>query len=136
MVPSRIVELEASPGDRVTLSVHARTIEDHRTGEHLSIAGWVMAGVGLALEVGALAVNSNSQAQPILLWSGVGAAGATIGLAISSYVLLQPTGLGQSVMASVRAASGVDAWKRLPVWREPEAGQVRATNIPVFTTTF
>jgi hypothetical protein len=139
ILASRGIELEASPGERVVLDVNAKTYDDHKTGERLTIAGWVVAGVGLALEVGALSINSDSSAEPVLLWSGVGAAGAAVALAISSYIMLQPTGVSQSVQAApvTNAPRAGEPWTRLPVWREAApAGAARATTIPLFSTSF
>jgi hypothetical protein len=100
--------------------VSAKSYEDHRTGQRLSIAGYVAGAVGLGLEIGALAVNSSSEAEPVLLWSGVGTAVAAVALAISSYILLQPTDLSQS-SATHASREATAPWRRLPAW------QARAT---------
>ncbi len=141
MVPSRTVELEAAPRDRVTLDVSVRTNGDHRTGDGLYVASWIAAGVGLALGAGALAVDSSSTAEPILLWSGIGVEGAMVAMAITSYVLLQPTGLSQSVTKPEpgKGARGADTWTRLPVWRDvtgAREGAPRMTTVPILFTSF
>jgi len=139
MMSSRVVELEASPGDRVVLDVNVRTNAEHETGEGLRIAGWIAAGVGLALEATALAVDPSSAAQPYLEWGGIGAAAATIALAISAYVTLQPSGLSQSsaTPAPARAARGPSPWTRLPSWREAEGVVApKPTTVPLFSATF
>jgi hypothetical protein len=115
---SRELELEANPGDRVVLDVNVRTVAEHRTAERLTIAGYIAGAVGLGLEIGALAVNSDT-AQEALLWSGAGAAVAAITLAITSYVMGQPSGLSQasaSPMSGPPAALGpaLPPWKAIP----------------------
>ena len=141
MVPSRTVELEAAPRDRVTLDVNVKTTGDHRTGEGLYVASWVAAGAGLALGAAALAMDPNSTAEPILLWSGIGVEGAMVAMAITSYVLLQPSGLSQSVAKPElpRVAGGPDVWTRLPVWRDvagAREGVPKMTTVPIFSTSF
>jgi hypothetical protein len=141
MVPSRTVELEAAPRDRVTLDVGVRTTGDHRTGEGLYVASWVAAGVGLALGAGALAMDPSSTAEPILLWSGIGVEGAMVAMAITSYVLLQPSGLSQSVTRPEpgRVGGGPDTLTRLPIWREANTSSLsapRVTTVPIFSTSF
>lgn len=133
LAPSRLLELEANPGDRVVVDVNARTYEQHRTGDHLILTSYIAGAVGLGLEIGALSVDASSPAQPALVWSGVGAAALAIACTISGYILLQPTGLSQS---SVTAGAPVS---RLPVWREVDPasrGAARVTNVPLFSTTF
>jgi hypothetical protein len=99
IVGSHEIELEAAPGDKVVLNVHARTLEQHRTAENLVIGSYVAGGVGLACEVGAFTVNTDP-AQTALIVSGVGAAAVGLALVITSFVLGQPTGLSQSVSGS------------------------------------
>jgi len=159
VVPSRTLELEATPGDSVDLDVTVKTNDDHRTGERLIISSYVAAAVGLGLEVTALSIDSSSNAQPVLLWGGVGAAAAAIAFTISGYILQQPTGLSQSsvthtpragltpstrvrdlpfALVSAPAASAGAGSVRLPVWRSAETSTppVPLLSIPVFSTTF
>jgi hypothetical protein len=124
IMPSRELELEASPSDRVTLDVNVRSLAQHRTAERLTIAGYVLGAAGLGLEIAALAIDSSSGAEPVLLWSGAGAAVAAISLTITSYVLGQPTGVSQS-----RAALQVSASASGPPLP-------RTTGIPLLTMPF
>jgi hypothetical protein len=129
LAPSRILELEANPGDRVVVDVTPRTFDEHRTGDRLIITSYIAGAVGLGLEIGALSIDPSSPAQPALLWTGVGAAALAIGCTIGGYVLLQPTGLSQSEVTPGRVA----------VWRDVDPlgrGMPRPTNVPLFTTTF
>jgi hypothetical protein len=140
MVPSGGLELEARPGDTVVLDVNARTYEQQRTGRRLTITGYIAGAVGLGLEVGALAVDSSSDAQPVLLWAGVGAAALAIACTISSYILLEPTNLSQSSASPTapRVARETNPWARLPVWRESDGarGAAPTTNMPLFSLRF
>jgi hypothetical protein len=141
MQPSRPVDLEAAPRDRAVLDISVRTNDQHRTGDRLYVASWVMAGVGLALGAGALAVDPSSEAQPVLMWSGIGAEAAMVAMAITSHVLSQPTGISQSVSpADPRgAAPGGGSWARLPTWHDSAALGVlapRATVVPLLSTSF
>jgi hypothetical protein len=139
IVWSREVELEAQPGDKVVLEIHARTLEQRRTAEALGIASYVAGGIGLGLEIGAISVSS-STAQTALVAAGVGAAVTGLTLVITSLVLNRPTGISQSAFKPV-AGSTVE-----PPARQAEAqahdGDLRggwlprAMNVPVLTLTF
>jgi hypothetical protein len=141
MLPSGPLEIEARPGDLVVLDVSVRTYNQFRAGERLTIASYVLGAVGLGLEIGALAVDSTSDAQPVLLWTGVGAAVAAISCTISAYILREPTSLSQS-SASPPSGTGARAtspWTRAPVWRDPAGGDViapTATSLSLFSTRF
>ena len=102
---SREVELEAGSGDRVVLDVNVRTNKEHLTAERLNIAGYVVGAAGLALEIVALSVDASSDAESALVWGGVAAAATAVALTITSYVMLQPTGLSQSSATPRPAAS-------------------------------
>jgi hypothetical protein len=137
VAPSRTVELEAAPGDSVVLDVSLRTNEDHELGRKLTISSYVAAAVGLGLEIGALSISPSSDAQPALLWGGVGAAVAAVALTISSYVLQQPTGLSQSSVT--HAGAPAPSAMRLPIWREASAvtsAPPTLMMIPILSTTF
>ena len=129
------VELEAGPGDAVLLDVSIRTNEDRQTGERLIIASYVAAAAGLGLEIGALSINPSSDAQPVLLWSGIGVAAAAIAFTISGYVLQRPTSISQSVAPRGSMAA---AWTKLPVWHEPFAVSASSPKLvfPILSTTF
>jgi hypothetical protein len=140
---SREVELEAAPDDRVVLDVNVRSNEEHQTAQRLTIAGYIVGAAGLGLEIGALAVNSTSNAEPVLLWAGVGAAVAAITLTITSYVMGLPTGVSQSTTPMSarlppRSAAQHDEWRRFPVWRADAEGVTvpRMTSVPLVTMTF
>ncbi len=138
---SREVELEAGSGDRVVLDVNVRTNKEHLTAERLNIAGYVVGAAGLALEIVALSVDASSDAESALVWGGVAAAATAVALTITSYVMLQPTGLSQS---SATPASGVVAraaipTTRAPLWRDLASGGAtlpRVTAVPVVSLSF
>ncbi len=140
---SRELELEATPGERVVLDVNVRTLAQHRTAERLTIAGYIAGAAGLGLEIAALAVNSDSTADAALIWSGAGAAVAAITLAITAYVMGQPSGLSQSsagpmVAAPVGAVPGPLS-VRQPLWTARTGETPRLppmTTIPILTSTF
>jgi hypothetical protein len=137
IMTSRELELEASPGDRVTIEVNVRTLAEHHTAERLTIAGYIVGAVGLGLEIGALAVDTSSPAETALLVSGAGAAVGAITLAITSYVMGQPSGLSQGKVEPMSAAPR--AWVRAPLWHEADASGPRlpkATGLPLFTAAF
>jgi len=138
---SRNLELEGAPGDDVTLKVHAMSNDDYATGEHLALGTYIAAGVGLGLEIAALSTDPSSDAQPILLWSGIGVAGAAIGMEIASYVLRRPTSVSQSAVTPLfpRPRPVTSGWTRSPVWRDLATVQLAppaAPSVPVFSTTF
>ena len=139
MQTSRTLEIEAEPGAHVLLKVHAKSNDDYATAERLGIAVYVTLGVGLALEVAALAVNSSSDAEPALLWSGIGVAAVGVSMEIASLVLRQPTTISQSVVAAGGTARARSPWIRSPMWHDlkpASQGAPVVTSVPVFSTTF
>jgi hypothetical protein len=146
IVSSREVELEAQPGDKVVLDIHARTLAQRRTAETLSLASYVAGGVGLALEIGALSVNSRT-AQTALIAAGVGAAVTGLTFVITSLVLGQPTGVSQSIFRPVGGSTPVAAAAPVPseargmaalTHEEGARGPLlpEATSAPLLTLTF
>jgi hypothetical protein len=135
---SREIELEAAPGDRVVLDVNVRSNAEHQTAQRLTIAGYVAGATGLGLEIGALAVNQSSTAEPVLLWAGVGAAAVAVTLAITSYVMGQPTGLSQSRTAAPPSRAAALSTVRRPSWSLPPGGPALPppTTAPLLTMTF
>jgi hypothetical protein len=139
MLPSGPLELEAAPGDSVVLDVGVRTYDQYRTGERLTIASYIIGAVGLGLEIGALAVDSSSDAQPALVWSGLGAAVVAVGCTIGAYILREPTSLSQSstTPGPKRLATEPRAFTRVPVWNDAHTvAAAPATNVPLFSTSF
>jgi hypothetical protein len=146
LVGSREVELEAQPGDKVVLDIHARTLAQRRTAEALSIASYVAGGVGLGLEIGALTVNSNP-AETVLIVAGVGAAVAGLTFVITSVVLGQPTGISQSTSRPVSGSTAVAGAAPLPLQPRPVGAWTddkdargpalpEAQKVPLLTVTF
>jgi hypothetical protein len=146
IVSSREVELEAQPGDKVVLDIHARTLAERRTAETLSMASYIAGGVGLALEIGALTVNSKT-AQTALIAGGVGAAVTGLTFVITSLVLGQPTGVSQSTFRLAfgsspgAAAAPVQTQARemgALTHQEGARGPLlpEATSVPLLTLTF